>query len=538
MTPPMSEVLLTKYGEPSEVASGMRTTSVMPPTLLRQAVRRLRVLSLVFGGIFLFGWFFKTALEGHLVQEFQDPGQWGPPVVAILSSAVVFALTRSKRIPPEVVVRVGLVYQVVVAYALALATMWRAFEGIHPEFFTHDRVGSSDVVFWMLLYTVLVPSRPRSAAIALLCSASATPVVYAFMVALGDAPMLEPGQFFFVFVFHYLLTALGAYLAASIIYRMGKDLRRAQEMGSYRLEAVLGSGGMGEVWRARHSMLARPAAVKLIRRDAIGSDAVTVDNVVERFEREAQATAELQSPHTVDLYDFGTSSDGTLYYVMELLDGVDLGTLVERFGPLEPERVVRVLRQVCESLDEAHGRGLVHRDIKPANIYLCRYALRYDFVKVLDFGLVKRHEKLEGDSELSLTRAGAITGTPSFVAPEIALDKEPVAGRADIYALGCVAYWLLTGRLVFDAATPVGMIVAHINEQPSPPSAHTELPVPEALDALVLECLAKEPEGRPASAGELARRLDSIELPTQWTDERAARWWNSHQLSGAEGRAQ
>jgi serine/threonine-protein kinase len=336
---------------------------------------------------------------------------------------------------------------------------------------------------------------------------------------------LGAGPLWLIFAGPHLLAAGLAYLSARAIYRLGQDVKRAQEMGSYRLVDRLGSGGMGEVWSARHRMLARPAAVKLIHPDSLGVDANEASVLISRFEREAQVTASLQSPHTVELYDFGTTEDGTFYYVMELLEGIDLEQLVTQFGPQPPERTVHLLRQACASLGEAHRRGLVHRDVKPANVYLCQRAFQHDFVKVLDFGLVKWHAAVTADADLHLSRAGTILGTPSYMAPEIARGEDAIDGRADLYAVGCLAYWLLTGRLVFEASNFAAMLVAHANEQPSPPSTHTRQPVPASLDAAVLACLEKNPNERVQTAEELVALLDQVQLADEWTQERAAQWW-------------
>jgi serine/threonine-protein kinase len=245
-----------------------------------------------------------------------------------------------------------------------------------------------------------------------------------------------------------------------------------------------------------------------------------------RFEREAQLISRLRSPHTVTLFDFGVADDGSFYYVMELLEGLDADSMIRRFGPMPAERVVSVLRQICHSLSEAESCGLVHRDIKPANIFLCRYGEDYDFVKVLDFGIAKP-ARVTSDSQTALTMAHVIRGTPAFIAPEQALGGD-VDGRADIYSTGCVAYWLLTGELVFTADTPMKLVLAHAQAMPDPPSRRTELPMPPALDALILSCLAKEREHRPPSARDLLRQLDAIPLADTWTEERAGEWWKTH----------
>jgi serine/threonine-protein kinase len=282
---------------------------------------------------------------------------------------------------------------------------------------------------------------------------------------------------------------------------------------------------MGEVWRAEHRMLARPAAIKLIR----GShDGISPDRQ-RRFEQEAQAIARLRSPHTVELYDFGVAENGAFYYVMELLDGLDVEALVRRYGPVSPGRAIHLLRQVCHSLSEAQSCGLVHRDIKPANIFLCRYGEEADFVKVLDFGLVKTLDGT-GDAQPGLSAENMVQGTPAFIAPEQALG-DPVDGRADIYATGCVAYWLLTGKYVFTADTSMGIVLQHVQAVPTAPSARAGQAIPPALDSLILCCLAKDPSARPQSAGELSRRLAQVGGADGWNADSARRWWEEHRSS-------
>jgi eukaryotic-like serine/threonine-protein kinase len=317
-------------------------------------------------------------------------------------------------------------------------------------------------------------------------------------------------------------------VTSSTIYGLRQQVKEASEIGQYTLEEKIGSGGMGEVWRARHRMLIRPAAVKLVSARELGSTPNRDPEVrLRRFEREARATAGLKSPHTVQLYDFGVTDDGTFYYVMELLDGMDLDTLVERFGPIPAERAIHHLLQVCASLDDAHQNGLVHRDIKPANIVVSHVGTDWDFVKVLDFGLVKLESaRLSGETP-RLTADNNLSGTPGFIAPEVVLGA-PTDHRVDIYALGCVGYWLLTGKLVFEGPGIVKVMSDHIHTPPAPPSSRSEMPIPPELDSLILECLEKDPAQRPASASALQSRLQAIPLATPWTRERAERWWTQH----------
>jgi serine/threonine protein kinase len=317
------------------------------------------------------------------------------------------------------------------------------------------------------------------------------------------------------------------------VYTLGSEVSRARELGSYRLVERLGQGGMGEVWRANHRLLARPAAIKLIRPSLTADGHIgALEEARRRFEREAQVIASLRSPHTVNLFDFGVSADGAFYYVMELLDGLDAETLVRRTGPVPAERAIHLLRQVCHSLSEAESCGLVHRDIKPANIFLCRYGEDHDFVKVLDFGIAKA-TTATAETGPALTRELTVCGTPAFMAPEQAMSAADVDGRADIYATGCVAYWLLTGQQVFTADTPMALLLHHAQTPATPPSARTEVPIPSALDDLVLSCLAKDPAARPQTARELSLRLANVEGANDWTDDRARAWWASYQSTAS-----
>jgi serine/threonine-protein kinase len=263
--------------------------------------------------------------------------------------------------------------------------------------------------------------------------------------------------------------------------------------------------------------------VKFIRGDLAANPAT-----VARFEREVRAVTGLTHFNTVRVYDYGRADDGSFYYVMELLDGLDCDDLVRRFGAIPPARIVHLLAQICESLDEAHTQGLIHRDVKPANIYVCRNGNRFDFVKVLDFGLVTHRRALEAQ-DTRLTLPHQAVGTPQFMPPEVALGKE-IDGRTDLYALGCVAYWLATGRPVFDGESLYDVVSKHLHANADPPSRHAPHAIPPELDALVLACLEKEPDRRPSTARELARRLRDIPLADRWGDEQAEAWWKRVRL--------
>lgn len=522
------ELLLTRGGGRQRPAEGgTRATTGLPLSLLRNASKRLQAVCVVLVVVLAIGWLGANWIEGELASEFADPLQYGPGSTMIVASLVVFAFIRSRWLSPSAVITLGLVYQVIISFCIPISEYYGAFRGVGAEQITEDLVGLSSVAIWMIFFAVLVPAKPRHALLALSLSGSAVPITMALLIRFGDAPVLEPQRFLFVFVLPYVMMVFVSYIAARIIYGLGKEVLRAQEMGSYRLLELIGRGGMGEVWLASHNLLARPAAIKLIRSDTLDMEPGGTDTALTRFEQEAQATALLQSHHTVDLYDFGVSDDGTFYYVMELLDGIDLESVVSRFGPLPVERVVHILRQACLSLGEAHRRGVVHRDVKPGNLFLCQRVFEHDFVKVLDFGLVK-HVTVDVAGAEALTRRGLLAGTPSYLAPELAMGTEEIDGRADIYALGCVSFKLLTGRCVFEEETALATILAHVNTSPPRPSSISEMPIPPDFEDLVLACLSKDPDRRPPTCEALIQALEGITLADPWTKERAADWWQMH----------
>ena len=313
-------------------------------------------------------------------------------------------------------------------------------------------------------------------------------------------------------------------------------LRRLETLGGYILREKLGAGGMGEVWRADHAFLARPAAVKIIRPEVLyglnGLDRKAVAKAqlaLGRLEREAKATAQLTSTHTVRVYDFGRGPDTTFFFAMELLDGLDLQSLVSRFGPQPQERVRHILLQACDSLAEAHDRGMVHRDIKPANLFLCRMGKTLDHLKVLDFGLVRSDPTSKPDDVDTLprlTRQGIISGSPSYMAPEQAEGSDHLDRRADIYALGCVAYFLLTGSPPFRGDNPMLVLMQQMNEPPQPMEDRCRRArIAPELNRIVERMLAKRREDRFESAEALASHLTAMTLPRVWDQDLAARWW-------------
>jgi len=378
----------------------------------------------------------------------------------------------------------------------------------------------------ILAFGALIPAPPRKALAVSMGAAAMDPLAMVMMHA--EHPTRELA----LLMASPLLAAIVAHQVSRVVHRLSEGIAKAREVGSYRLIERLGVGGMAEVWRANHRMLARPAAVKLIRpKVLIQHDPLDAERLLRLFTREAQATASLSSPHTIQVYDFGVTREGAFYYVMELLDGLDLQSLVERFGPQASERVAHLLQQACLSLGEAHERNFVHRDIKPANIFSCLVGGERDFVKVLDFGLVfDRHptqEELEDEKRF--------VGTPSVMAPEMVRFQAPVDARADIYALGCVGYWLLTGKRVFDASTRHDMLVMHAHQKPILPSRRADVKVHEGLEALVMQCLEKNPNRRPQTARELGEALAALHFERPWTAERARLWWKQQRLERPPG---
>jgi eukaryotic-like serine/threonine-protein kinase len=381
----------------------------------------------------------------------------------------------------------------------------------------------------VMIRAILVPSRPgRTMLLTALAFLPSVIVCIARHHPTELLPGFSPGyQKQYMTLNTVLWSVLGVTLAtisSRVTYGLRRQVAEANELGQYLLEEKIGGGGMGEVWQARHRLLIRPAAIKLIRPQMSGD----AELLLRRFEREARATAALKSPHTVQLYDFGATDDGRLYYVMELLDGVDLDTLVRQYGPLPAERVVHILRQVCSSLQDAHVNGLVHRDIKPANIVVSRAGTTFDFAKVLDFGLVKLDTDRKVQEDVKLTNEGSAGGTPAFMAPEVVLGVADTDHRVDLYALGCVAYWLLTGKLVFAGKSAVEVMFHHAHTPPPRPSTRSELPIPASLEDLVMDCLEKDPARRPPSAEAVSTRLAAVVLESPWTVERAERWWEMH----------
>ena len=513
-------------GQPTPTTSGGFFTSAgspLPRDILEKARDRVKIAAFVFIATWLFVITMnevvaRFALGNSLVAKLWAPRQTVLTLLGLASSGGMAWIASRMRHRPELVLDFGLGFEVFNALVVSLVTEW------YPR---QDPQGVSWVCVTIVLWPAIAPSSPRKTLIAALAAATTIPIAIFYGLSIHPNPDMSWFILLWLILPGYLCAAL-AVVPSNVIRGLGKQVKRARELGSYQIEDQIGKGGMGEVYRAKHRLLARPAAVKLISPAALrGSSPDQNRIVIERFRREAEAAATLRSPHTIELYDYGIAEDGTFYYVMELLDGIDFQELVTRHGPLPSERVIHLMSQACDSLGEAHLAGLVHRDVKPSNILACRMGLRVDYVKVLDFGLVKTDPR-HAEKQMEITSAGAVSGTPSYMAPESITSVASVGPAADVYALGCVAYWLLTGHTVFNAANSTMMMMQHVQASPVPPSLKAPHPVPRDLEEILMRCLAKDPADRPQNAAELAQMLGKCRVALPWSDSRANDWWRGH----------
>jgi serine/threonine-protein kinase len=473
---------------------------------------------LLSGGFFLVG----AALLAAGVRPPQEVSADHERRAALLHAATLVvqlsawvACSRGRRLGPGVL-------RAIDAGALVLVSLGFALQSVTASAPHVEQMGPFPRITLLLILTnvliaraVFVPS--PSGWTAAVSAAAAVPVVASagFSPALpGDAP---GGAVVALWAALWAVCAVVvATLTSRVIYGLREEVREARRLGQYTLEEKLGEGGMGAVYRASHAMLRRPTAVKLLPPEKAGRAAL------ERFEREVQLTARLSHPNTVAVFDYGRTPDGIFYYAMEYLDGTNLEELVREDGPQPPARVVHVLRQVASALVEAHGIGLVHRDVKPENILLCERGGVPAVAKVVDFGLVKDLER----GGAALSQADVVQGTPLYLSPEAITAPERVDARGDLYALGAVGYYFLTGRHVFSGATLVEVCSHHLHTRPEPPSTRLGRPVPPALEAILLACLEKDPEQRPASALALRDALRQVPGVAEWSEDDARAWWD------------
>ena len=484
---------------------------VLPLSLdvLDEGARRLERLATVFILITVASFSLLLLLQPAIAPILRDPITRLTVLAATLIAGGIVALKRYEVVPSRTLLHIGMVLEIAVAFSISMVETLRPFDSSTPM------LGISAVGVWIIVTAAIIPSRTQVRLALALGAAATWPIAYwinatrlGFATGSWRQTATWPAM-------NFLLASV-AYMIGRWTYGTVREAHNAKQLGSYTLIAQIAEGGMGEVWHANHKLLARPAAIKLVKVDASRQEMFA-----KRFHREANAIAGLQSPHTVYLYDFGTTEDGRLYYVMELLDGISLQTLITKFGPQPASRVVSILRQMCQSLEEAHQQSIVHRDLKPSNVMICKVAQARDFVKVLDFGLAKQF----GTPDTSLLTAEGVTlGTPEYMAPEVARASSEIDARADLYAVGCVAYTLLTGELVFVDTNPVTLALKHMKTAPVPPSQRTKGFVPPDLERVIMMCLEKDPNARPRSARDLDRMLAACNVPP-WTEDDAAAWW-------------
>lgn len=409
------------------------------------------------------------------------------------------------------------------------------FGGPAAFFFALSWIGSRDNVieydsipehtsYWFVLifvYALFIPNTWQRAGAVIASIAGLRIALMIYLVYIDPICSLASNANFFFVSQHTLILAIGAVIATVGVYTIGslrREAFRAKQLGQYRLRETLGKGGMGEVFLAEHQLMKRPCAIKVIRPELAGDR-----QVLARFEREVRATAKLSHWNSVDIFDYGHDQEGTFYYVMEYLPGMNLADIVNQFGPMPAARVIHLLRQTCAALDEAHRAGMIHRDIKPANIFAAERGGHHDVAKLLDFGLVK---PISETANIELTGDGTVTGSPLYMSPEQATGDEPDV-RSDIYALGSVAYFLLTGQPPFQYKNAMKVLMAHVHENPLPLSKLVES-IPKDLEKVVMRCLAKSPIDRYQSAGALQSALAACEAADSWSDTQADVWWNGH----------
>ena len=501
---------------PSDISTA---TTTLPSDIVLEQARRV----VLFAGVSAFVWSFALTMDALVLPAFAGVR---PPVsgvrLGMAAAAVmiaVFLFLRWAPSNPHAKSEAGMWLVMLNAFFLTLielSQMEHAAEGLGRPSWT---------AIVILTAAVIIPAAPRRTLIGSLAAASMGPVAVTVSYLLGR-PVPPPSVTLLYYLPNYVFAAV-ATLPSAMFQRMGRQIKVARDLGNYELVERLGRGGMGAVYRARHRFLARDAAVKLVRPEVLGETETAAQAQLRRFEREAQATASLQSQHSIRLFDFGATEDGSFYYVMELLDGRDLQSLVKEFGPLPHERAMYLLRQVCHSLAEAHARGMVHRDVKPGNIFLCRMGLEFDFIKVLDFGLVKtrRQDEAIDVTETPITAQQQLIGTPAYMAPEMILGRPDVDRRADVYAIGCVAFYLLTGTHVFDG-NQMQVLADHVHAVPESPSGRLGAALPAEVDALVLDCLRKNPADRPQDARQLLNRINAHNLAAKWSNAAAESWWH------------
>jgi serine/threonine-protein kinase len=489
--------------------------------------KRLALLGKIYGLIglsfYLAAMLVLLRLPGRSWPEIEGRGAW----VILAANAIYllqWLLCRRGRLSERVLRIIDGTSVTLVAFLISLK-IFDAYPGEVPGL-SYARTLLL-VTYGLVLRAVFVPSSARRTLLLGLVAAS-FPVATSYVWYSSQRASVPPvPQAMWTALWCFSSVVISA-LASRVIFGLRQQVREAWRLGQYTLLEKIGEGGMGAVFRARHAMLRRPTAVKLLPPGKGGAEQLM------RFEREVQLTSRLSHPNTVVIFDYGRTPGGVFYYAMEYLAGADLEKLVRRHGPQPPGRVVHILRQVAGSLSEAHAIGLIHRDVKPANIILvAERGGAADVAKVVDFGLVR-----DLDETAELTKDDVVRGTPHYLSPEAIRAPETVDARSDLYALGAVGYLLLTGRLVFEGGTVMEVCGHHLHTKPVAPAERLGRPLPATLSRLTLDCLEKDPDHRPESAEDFLKRLARCDDVAPWTESEARRWWKEHGDSLVSGEAQ
>ncbi len=495
-------------------------SSALHLTKETESLLRLRLRAAVLMLLFGFSAFLVRHVAGVLTNEPLDAALLGFHVLVVLVLSFILAILW--RYPDASITRLRFAELLIFGFPAAFFLMLQQRVTLDP--------GSRSVLppplpFWLLMmftYGMFIPSTWRRGVVVIGAMALARIILLVGM-ALAIPNVVESMTITGIIQHVLVLIIAGAASAVgtNLITTLRREVHAAKQLGQYCLLRELGAGGMGHVYLAEHLMLKRPCAIKLIHPDRAG-DA----HMLARFEREVRMTAQLSHWNTIEIFDYGRTDDGTFFYVMEYLPGLSLQDLIERYGPLPADRVIHLLRQVCQALREAHEVGLIHRDIKPANVFAAKRGGLYDVVKLLDFGLVK---PVGENPSVSLSQEGGISGTPLYMSPEQAHGQSDLDGRSDIYSLGAVAYALLTRRPPFEGANPIDVVIAHARDEVVWPTKH-EMNVPADLERVVVRCMAKRREDRFQDIESLEQALTGCAVADQWTQRHAARWWQENHM--------
>jgi len=533
------EPTLVPAGRDSEsrtFAYSRGTAGVSMPSMVQETGELLRsrlkaatlFLGVAYGLFVVFGLLEANSIQGRFVGFLAVRMAICLAVAALLSSRVALGLSQLRLIEYGFfgIMILGMVFgQYWAGSALIEQGDALGLAGL-------EKNGVLNFLVLMVLYGVFIPNTPEATARMVLTMAMGPLVILAVLRARIVGTPLESNaaidQFAVANALFVLLSAGLAIYAAYVLNHLRRDLHNARKLGQYRLGEKLGEGGMGEVYLAEHQLLKRPAALKLIK-----PDVNTNPIALARFEREVQSAAMLSHPNTIQIFDYGHTDDGTFYYVMEYLPGLTVSDLVRQFGPVEPGRVVFLMRQVCGALGEAHRFGLVHRDLKPGNILVAILGGKCDVAKVLDYGLVKLGST---NDAVQLTADYTVSGTPQYMSPEQATATVDIDGRADIYSLGGILYFMLTGRPPFEGTNPTELMIAHARDPVVPPTKYRP-DCPADLEAVVLRCLAKKPDERYTDTRALALALAECGCSEDWNEARAEGWWIERASTELEGAA-